>query len=683
MKMKTTYVHSNIFSKRASLRNLLKAILLLLVLVVMGSITAFGQVERSNHDFVGLTAGTDYTSISIPDYDPGTDPNRLMIVAVTTSRREVYTVTFDGEPLSFLANVDNDNSRVVFFYMVDPPSGEAVLEATLEEDDRGFGLGVATFSNVDPENPLNTFVPLADKDDEIVIEDIPTAPGSYVFSAISFEDGRDEFLGVPSNQDLLWQFRTANSSDRHWSVGTAKEITSGTTTSITYEFDDDEDFSAGAVSINAFCVLATVESSVNSCEAPIEGTITITNPVGGSGNYEYSINGGSSYQASNTFTGLAAGTYNVFIQDVTEGCERDLGFYTIPPRVNIDNVTARSFTDIDEGFPVNLGHYTGTNSNRLMLVGVSTRQREIVGLPAAGATTSQVTYAGEELTFLGSNTNREGRTFLFALPNPPSGNHTLTIAEFNDDLENNNEAVVGIITFHNVDPTNPIGDYFTNDASSNSPSLQITGTNENQLIFQVLGVHYNVTSPIPLGSGQTRQWEIQNSRPLGGGFTGNADDPNTTFNYGPMSSSRNWTLSGVAINPVPLVDLAIEKTVDDDLPFAGKTITFTLEASNIGCDDATQVLVYDLLPSGFTYVSHTASGSTTYSFETGIWNIGDLAVSATETLDIEVLVNPTGDYTNTAVITSTAVVDIDPSNNEDSVTITVCGAGGINPLFGN
>jgi gliding motility-associated-like protein len=50
------------------------------------------------------------------------------------------------------------------------------------------------------------------------------------------------------------------------------------------------------------------------------GTITITAAGGGTPPYEYSINGGTTYQASNVFTGLAAGTYNVVARNIASGC---------------------------------------------------------------------------------------------------------------------------------------------------------------------------------------------------------------------------------------------------------------------------------------------------------------------------------------------------------------------------
>ena len=51
------------------------------------------------------------------------------------------------------------------------------------------------------------------------------------------------------------------------------------------------------------------------CFGANDGTITISNPLGGYGTYAYSINGGGSWQNSETFTNLAPGTYDVRIRD--------------------------------------------------------------------------------------------------------------------------------------------------------------------------------------------------------------------------------------------------------------------------------------------------------------------------------------------------------------------------------
>ncbi|MEJ7778202.1 MAG: PKD-like domain-containing protein, partial [Daejeonella sp.] len=59
-------------------------------------------------------------------------------------------------------------------------------------------------------------------------------------------------------------------------------------------------------------------SSANvTCFGGSDGSITITNVSGGSGSYEYSINGGSGWQSGVVFNNLTAGTYQVLIRDAS------------------------------------------------------------------------------------------------------------------------------------------------------------------------------------------------------------------------------------------------------------------------------------------------------------------------------------------------------------------------------
>ncbi len=60
---------------------------------------------------------------------------------------------------------------------------------------------------------------------------------------------------------------------------------------------------------------ATVASTDVSCFGAKDGTITISNATGGYGTYQYSINGGTTWQDSASFNALADGTYNVQIRD--------------------------------------------------------------------------------------------------------------------------------------------------------------------------------------------------------------------------------------------------------------------------------------------------------------------------------------------------------------------------------
>lgn len=113
-------------------------------------------------------------------------------------------------------------------------------------------------------------------------------------------------------------------------------------------------------------------------------------------------------------------------------------------------------------------------------------------------------------------------------------------------------------------------------------------------------------------------------------------------------------------------DLSITKTVNQSSPIVGENVTFTLLASNNGISNDTNVTVNDLLPTGFTYVSSsTATG--TYNPASGIWDIGNLDMGATASLTVNATVLPTGNYTNTAIISGDNE-DPDLANNTASAS---------------
>ncbi|MEN8228249.1 MAG: hypothetical protein ABFS38_08855, partial [Bacteroidota bacterium] len=60
---------------------------------------------------------------------------------------------------------------------------------------------------------------------------------------------------------------------------------------------------------------ATLNSVSITCTGGNDGSITLSSPSGGSGSYDYTIDGGTGWQASGSFTNLIAGTYDVRIRD--------------------------------------------------------------------------------------------------------------------------------------------------------------------------------------------------------------------------------------------------------------------------------------------------------------------------------------------------------------------------------
>ncbi len=127
----------------------------------------------------------------------------------------------------------------------------------------------------------------------------------------------------------------------------------------------------------------------------------------------------------------------------------------------------------------------------------------------------------------------------------------------------------------------------------------------------------------------------------------------------------------VAVNGT---DLGLVKTVSDPWPSSGDTIVYTLVATNHGPNDATSVLVTDVLPVGVSYVSDdSASSGTVYDPAAGTWTIGGLSRGQSRTLNVTVRVTTTLDRViNTARIDGHED-DLNPANDTAQAIIAVDG----------
>lgn len=105
----------------------------------------------------------------------------------------------------------------------------------------------------------------------------------------------------------------------------------------------------------------------------------------------------------------------------------------------------------------------------------------------------------------------------------------------------------------------------------------------------------------------------------------------------------------VVVNNCNTADLSVLNTVNNEHPFIGRNVEFTVKATNNSPDNATGVIVSDYLPDSYTYVSSTVSTGS-YDNQTGEWNIGTMISGESETLTIIATVNPTGTYATTAII---------------------------------
>jgi len=131
--------------------------------------------------------------------------------------------------------------------------------------------------------------------------------------------------------------------------------------------------------------------------------------------------------------------------------------------------------------------------------------------------------------------------------------------------------------------------------------------------------------------------------------------------------------SSVSIVIPASADIAVTKTTNSTDPLVCENFQWTVTVVNNGPNDATGVVVTDLLPAGLNLVSFTPSQGT-YNTITGVWNVGTLLNGSTATLVL--VTNATEGLsgvtvTNTANKTAENQYDWNSSNNIASASITV------------
>jgi len=120
-------------------------------------------------------------------------------------------------------------------------------------------------------------------------------------------------------------------------------------------------------------------------------------------------------------------------------------------------------------------------------------------------------------------------------------------------------------------------------------------------------------------------------------------------------------------------DLALEKSVDTSVVQQSDTVQFSLTITNQGPNNASGIVVNDLLPSGLSYLGSTPSVGS-YDQATGNWTVGTFTTDASATLTIEALVSAaTGNIVNTATIAALNETDGYAGNNSASATLYVGG----------
>ena len=279
--------------------------------------------------------------------------------------------------------------------------------------------------------------------------------------------------------------------------------------------------------------------------------------------------------------------------------------------------------------------------------------------------------------------------------NPPSGANSQTFCSTQGATIADLEATAsGTITWYN-EPTEGTA-YANTDALANDfiyYAANSDGSCESSERFKVTvlltapqeitieGENANIcfanieTYSVPKGYAPYT-WDMSGGELVSGG---KADDNQIIIKWTSITDTKvSVTLTGGCyssnsaeqiVEVIVCSDLTIKNEVDFNKPKLEDIVTFTVDVKNSDKTIFTDVIISEVLPSGFTFKSYTTSLGI-YNPSNEIWNIPSLGANGSATLTLTVKVNTTGGHLNTASIIQSTPIDKDLSNNTAEALVT-------------
>ena len=328
------------------------------------------------------------------------------------------------------------------------------------------------------------------------------------------------------------------------SVGLTTAITGTTTTcfnTMGLTFSGTAGMNSYAWTITGNGTISGVANAQNvTVNAGAAGSFTLNLTVTGNG-------GACTAMASQTVTVTASCAENkyLYLTDPSQGLDR------IDPVATVDGTTATSATlsaaaagiVVDATStttaitgPITVSHTTGTGSNRLMLVGISQKNKLV----------TSVTYGGVALTLVGENiAGGNARVHIYRLLNPPSGTANVVV---NFSANPDKGAIVGVTTFSGVDQTTPLGTFVSAQGNASDPSVTATSA-VGELVFDVVSKR---NQTLTVGAGQTQRWNIASASEITGASSTETGSASVVMSW--TASSSDQAIAAIPIKPATFIN---------------------------------------------------------------------------------------------------------------------------------
>ena len=212
--------------------------------------------------------------------------------------------------------------------------------------------------------------------------------------------------------------------------------------------------------------------------------------------------------------------------------------------ITVNNSSSNSYTTTGSS-SLSLSHTVNAGSNRFMLVGVTLGKYSLGTLPTVtGVTMNSGALTGTIVT--SADSSSYVRTYIYQFINPPTGSNTILVSLSGTLSSNQLEAVVGAVTYNNVDQTTPIRSYNSGTGASTNISVAVSSQSGDR-VFGLGGTRLSGITFTTIGG--TEHWNVSanNCRRTSGGSI--ASSSTSVTHSWTNTGGSYWAAVGASIKP--------------------------------------------------------------------------------------------------------------------------------------
>jgi hypothetical protein len=192
-------------------------------------------------------------------------------------------------------------------------------------------------------------------------------------------------------------------------------------------------------------------------------------------------------------------------------------------------------------------HNVGAGADLVAIVGVNWSPPTMT-IPDGG-----VTFGGNRMTFVGTDSVSDQVMAQYALADPPVGDQTVSVLWTGGTFEGtagDHGAVAGAVIFAGVDQTSPAGTFSAAHGTSGTTASVTIPSNPGEMVIATLDFD-SVGKSLTPGAGEVEQW--LGRRPGGGIWGGGSTAPGqpSVLMKWTSSAADNWILGGFSIKAAP------------------------------------------------------------------------------------------------------------------------------------